>query len=86
MLCVVNRMSAEKSEFNDSWVRRSGGFPQKNSSPKQWYVILKKGRSAFKRLVDMQFSNMVSIWMTAEANRRQSAIGPSAATEGQVPA
>jgi hypothetical protein len=71
------------TEFNDGWIRRIGVFPQTNPFLKQWHVILKKERSEFKRLVDSQFSNMESIWMTAETSRRPSARGPSAANPGE---
>jgi hypothetical protein len=71
------------TDFNDGWIRRIGVFPQTNPFLKQWHVILKKGRSEFKRLVDSQFSNMESIWMTAETSRRPSARGPSAANPGE---
>jgi hypothetical protein len=73
----------QAAEFNDGWIRRLGVFPQTNPSLKQWHVILKKGRSEFKRLVDSQLSNMESIWMTAETSRRLSARGPSAANPGE---
>ena len=78
----------QATEFNDGWIRRIGVFPQTNPSLKQWHVILKEGRSEFKRLVDKQLSNMESIWMTAETSRSQSARGSSAANpgEGQTPA
>jgi hypothetical protein len=78
----------QAAEFNDGWIRRIGVFPQTNPSLKQWHVILKKGRSEFKRLVDSQFSNMESFWMTAETSRSLSARGPSAANpdEGQASA
>ena len=69
----------QATEFNDGWIRRIGVFPQTNPSLKQWHVILKKGRSEFKRLVDSQFSNMENILMTAEINRSQSARRPSVA-------
>ena len=70
-------------EFNDGWIRRIGVFPQTNSSLKQLSVILNKGRSEFKRLVDTQLSNMESFWMTAQTSRRLSARGPSAANPGE---
>lgn len=73
----------QAAEFNDGWIRRIGVFPQTNPSLKQWSVILKKGRSEFKRLVDTQLSNMESIWMTAETSRRLSARGPSVANPGE---
>jgi hypothetical protein len=69
----------QAAEFSDGWIRRFGVFPQTNPSLKQWHVVLRKGRNDFKRLVDTQFSNMESIWTTAETSRRQSARGPSAA-------
>lgn len=73
----------QAAEFNDDWIRRIGVFPQTNPFLQQWHVILKKGRSEFKRLVDSQLSNMESIWMTAETSRRLSARGPSAANPGE---
>ena len=78
----------QAAEFNDGWIRRIGVFPQTNPSFKQWHMILRKGRSEFKRLVDSQFSNMENILMTAETSRSRSAHGPSGAKpdEGQASA
>jgi hypothetical protein len=47
---TIALLQDQAAEFNDGWIRRIGVFPQTNPSLKQWSVILKKGRSEFKRL------------------------------------
>lgn len=74
------------AELNDCWVRNIGVSPQINPSMEHWYAILKKGRTDLKRLVETQFSNMESIWSTAETSGRDDARVPSATHPGKAQA